>query len=178
MYHEGTMKKPRPFTKRFLPLAAALLLLPSAVAADIYRWVDDAGTIHFTDEPANIPPSRRKEADRVIRDAPRAPAPAPAPEGTAAPAPEAPPAGSQEPEVLITVPDSREDVSREAAELRAKINAKENLIRTVEQKQSLATNPYRNRFVDRSDLDLYQKYKAELPQDREKLKALEERLKE
>ena len=46
----------------------------------------------------------------------------------------------------------------------------------MDEKQSLATNPYRNRFVSPSDLELYRKYKEELPADRERLKALESRL--
>ena len=60
--------------------------------------------------------------------------------------------------------------------LRAKIDAKERFLRGVDEKQSLATNPYRNRFVSPSDLELYRKYKDELPGDRERLKALESRL--
>ena len=43
----------------------------------------------------------------------------------------------------------------------------------MDEKQSLATNPFRNRFVSPSDLELYRKYKEELPGDRERLKALE-----
>jgi hypothetical protein len=46
----------------------------------------------------------------------------------------------------------------------------------VDEKQSVATNPYRNRFVSPSDLELYRKYKEELPGDRERLKALDSRL--
>ena len=46
----------------------------------------------------------------------------------------------------------------------------------MDEKQSLATNPYRNRFVSPSDLELYQKYKEELPADRERLRAIESRL--
>jgi hypothetical protein len=60
--------------------------------------------------------------------------------------------------------------------LRAKIDAKERFIRGVDEKQSVATNPYRNRFVSPSDLELYRKYKEELPGDRERLKALDSRL--
>jgi hypothetical protein len=46
----------------------------------------------------------------------------------------------------------------------------------VDEKQSLATNPYRNRLVSPSDLELYRKYKEELPGDRERLKELDSRL--
>jgi len=45
----------------------------------------------------------------------------------------------------------------------------------VDERQSLSTNPYRNRFVSPEDLELYKKYKEELPADRERLKELESR---
>jgi hypothetical protein len=34
-------------------------------------------------------------------------------------------------------------------------------------------NPLRNRYVDQADLDLYDKYKDELPEDKERLRELE-----
>jgi hypothetical protein len=63
-----------------------------------------------------------------------------------------------------------------AEKLRAKVAAKERFILSVDEKRSVAMNPYRNRFVSPSDMELYQKYKEELPADRERLKALESRL--
>jgi SMC interacting uncharacterized protein involved in chromosome segregation len=75
---------------------------------------------------------------------------------------------------LPAIPE--DDDATQAEKLRAKIDAKEKLIRAVDEKQSLATNPYRNRFVSPSDLELYKKYKEELPADREHLKAIESRL--
>ena len=65
---------------------------------------------------------------------------------------------------------------RDALSLRAKITAKEELIQSVDAKRSLATNPLRNRFVSPSDMELYRKYQAELPGDRERLKELESRI--
>ena len=49
-------------------------------------------------------------------------------------------------------------------------------IRAVDEKRSLAVNPLRNRVVDPADLDLYEKYLAELPADKEMLKEFESRL--
>ena len=69
-----------------------------------------------------------------------------------------------------------DDDATVAEKLRAKIDAKERFLRGVDEKQSLATNPYRNRFVSPPDLELYRKYKEELPGDRERLKELESRL--
>lgn len=59
---------------------------------------------------------------------------------------------------------------------KARIAAKEEHIRAVDEKRSLAMNPLRNRVVDPADLDLYDKYLAELPADRERLQELESRL--
>ncbi|HEX8043776.1 hypothetical protein, partial [Candidatus Deferrimicrobium sp.] len=70
----------------------------------------------------------------------------------------------------------QDDDATLAEKLRAKIDAKERFLRAVDEKQSLATNPYRNRVVDPPDLELYQKYKEELPGDRERLKELDSRL--
>jgi hypothetical protein len=70
----------------------------------------------------------------------------------------------------------KDDDATLAEKLRAKVDAKERFIRGVEEKRSVATNPYRNRFVSPSDMELYRKYKEELPGDRERLKALESRL--
>jgi len=79
-------------------------------------------------------------------------------------------------ETLVRPAIPEDDDATQAEKLRAKIDAKERFIRAVDEKQSLATNPYRNRFVSLSDLELYRKYKEELPADRENLKALEYRL--
>jgi len=70
----------------------------------------------------------------------------------------------------------QDDDATLAEKLRAKIDAKERFIRGVDERQSLATNPYRNRLVSPSDLELYRKYKEDLPGDRERLKALDSRL--
>ncbi len=49
---------------RLLPAlaAAAICLLPTAQAADIYRWVDDAGRTHLSD---SVPEKYRARAIRV-----------------------------------------------------------------------------------------------------------------
>lgn len=39
-----------------------LLSLPALVKAEIYRWVDGRGTVHYTDNPGSIPPKYRPKA--------------------------------------------------------------------------------------------------------------------
>jgi hypothetical protein len=163
-----------------LPAAAILVLSFAFVVpslADIYRWEDETGVIHFTDDPSSIPANYRGKSREILKTPPGAGKPSlstmdapPAP-----PAPSVPPAPSNR-----GTPDRpalpQDDDATLAEKLRAKIDAKEQFVRGVDEKQSLATNPYRNRFVSPPDLELYGKYKEELPDDRERLKALESRL--
>jgi len=152
------------------------LLAPPATA-DIYRWEDESGVIHFTDDLSAIPAKYRGKS----REIQKAPPEAGKPSLSTMDAPSSPPGPSVSPRPSngetpdrTTLP--QDDTASQASVLRAKIDAKERFLRGVDQKQSLATNPFRNRFVSPSDLELYQKYKEELPGDRERLKELESRL--
>jgi len=46
---------------RRLLLAAALALACTAQGAEIYRWVDEQGVVHFSDDPSRIPPQAKPE---------------------------------------------------------------------------------------------------------------------
>lgn len=162
-----------------LLLAAFMTLFPAFAGwADIYRWEDERGIIHFTDDFSSIPPSYRDKTRPVVREAPsEGPSAGGAPGNRVAP----PRPARVEPQPSESTlgenrEEEREALTSQIEQLKAKIEAKEKLIRRVDEKRSLATNPYRNRFVDPADLDLYNKYQAELPQDREHLKDLESRL--
>lgn len=162
-----------------IPMAGLALLLSCArpAAADIYRWVDEQGTIHFTDSLSNVPPAARKSATLQVREPPESGGslsvigvPPPLPEG-------GPGAGISPPSAGTSDSGSdREILLSRIEQLKAKIAAKERHIQAVDDKRSLAVNPLRNRFVDKADLDLYRKYQEELPADREELRALEEEL--
>jgi hypothetical protein len=162
--------------KTGLPVFLLLFLLCSTARADIYRWVDDQGTLHFTDDPSTIPAGQKDRAAPIIREAPEpAPAPPASSEGGASVHPAQP---MEEPAVMPAPGESeREALARQVEQLQAKIEAKEKLIRQVDEKRSLSTNPYRNRVVDAYDMELYRKYQIELPNDRERLINLESRLK-
>ena len=60
-------------------LTWAMILLPLASgAADLFRWVDERGVIHFTDNPYNIPEKQRATATRIkAREYPPDPNPPP-----------------------------------------------------------------------------------------------------
>jgi len=164
-----------------LPPAAAILVLSLAFVspshADIYRWEDESGVIHFTDDLSSIPKKYRGKSREILKTPPEAGKPSVSTMG----APSSPPGPSDSPspsngETLDRPATAQNGDATAAEKLRAKIDAKERFIRAVDEKQSLATNPYRNRFVSPSDLELYRKYKEELPTDQEALKALESRL--
>ncbi len=153
-------------------VAGFLLLSPAAPSrADIYRWEDGQGTVHFTDDVTTIPSRYRKGSTLLIREAPSSISP-----------PQAPPSGSvggtasTETEEALSDEQKRQELVSQVEQQRAKIAAKEQHIQAVDAKRSLAVNPLRNRFVDPADLELYEKYQDELPADKEQMKALESRL--
>lgn len=158
------------------PVSIVLLLLLSAGAsADIYRWEDESGTAHFTDEISNIPLAHRGKAKVVIKEPPPEAVPS---------SPTIPDTGSsrQQLPALPSTPQEdsavaeareRDSLISQIEQLKAKIAAKENLVKFVDDRQNLALNPLRSRVVDPGDLELYRKYKSELPGDRERLQELE-----
>ena len=157
-------------------VAFSPLLAPPA-SADIYRWEDESGVIHFTDDPSAIPAKYRGKSREILKTPPEAGKPSLSTTGapSSSPGPSFSPRPSKE-ETLDRPALPQADDATLAEKLRAKIDAKERFLRGVDEKQSLATNPYRNRFVSPSDLELYRKYKEELPADRDNLKALDSRL--
>jgi len=169
-------------TVRYALLAAAgfLVLFPSfapPASADIYRWEDEGGVIHFTDDPSSIPPKYKGKAREIQKVPPASGKPSVSTMGPSAPSQVPSPSPRTSNGEAIAPPTLPPDDDATLVEkLRAKIDAKERFLRDVDQKQSLAVNPYRNRFVPSQDLELYNKYKEELPGDRERLKDLESRL--
>ena len=183
LYYQTMERKKRPSGAAILVLwlfggmlAFSPLLAPPA-SADIYRWEDESGVIHFTDDPSTIPAKYKRKAREIQKVPPASGKPSVSTMGPSTPSPG--PSFSPRPsngETLDRPSLPQDDDATLAEKLRAKIDAKERFIRAVDEKQSLATNPYRNRLVSPSDLELYRKYKEELPADRERLKALESRL--
>jgi len=183
LYYQKMKRKKRPSEAAILALclfggmlAFSPLLAPPA-SADIYRWEDESGVIHFTDDLSAIPAKYRGKSREIQKTPPAAGKPSLSTMG----APSSPPGPSVSPrpsngETQDRPAPPQDDDATLAEKLRAKIDAKERFLRGVDEKQSLATNPYRNRFVSPSDLELYQKYRDELPDDRERLKELESRL--
>ena len=147
-----------------------LLMFPTGASADIYRWVDESGTIHFTDDESNIPDAYRGKSSVTIHEPAKSPEQSPdVSAGTgrettpASPADGSAAAPSVEPETPAS----------EIEQLKSKIAAKEEFIKYVEERRNLALNPDRRRVLNPGDIDLYNKYKEELPRDQERLRELE-----
>jgi len=133
--------------------------LASPASADIYRWEDGNGVIHFTDDRSTIPEKYKGKSREIQKTPPASGKPSVSTMG----APSSPPGPSFSPmpsdgERLDRPLLPQDDDATLAEKLRAKIDAKERFIRGVDERQSLATNPYRNRLVSPSDLELYRKY--------------------
>jgi len=60
-------------------LAACLVAMPAT--AELLRWTDGEGTVHYTADPGSIPPAYRDAAQRLTHPQPQ-PAPPPGPEPT------------------------------------------------------------------------------------------------
>lgn len=53
-------------TFSFLPLFLLTVLLTADIeAAELYKWVDEAGQVHYTDDPGRIPPEKRKKTETI-----------------------------------------------------------------------------------------------------------------
>ena len=155
---------------------ALAIALPGTSRADIYRWEDESGVVHFTDDIGNIPPRFRSRQTPILKGPPAAGRPS---LSTIEAPPERPADASSVPGFGAAPEPSAgtgDDVAGEAEQLRAKIAAKEQFVEGVDRKRSNIRNPLGNRFVAQEDLELYAKYKQELPQDRERLRDLESRL--
>ena len=105
-------------------------LLATHASADIYRWEDESGGIHFTDDLSNVPAKHRGKAREIQKTPPGAGQPSLSTMG----APPSPPGPSFSPKPSNgETPDRpaipEDDDATQAEKLRAKIDAKERLLR-------------------------------------------------
>ena len=149
-------------------------VIPDTADADIYQWKDESGTVHFTDTPLNIPEKHRSRQKRVLRT----PSDSGRPGLTIieSPAPSLPPIVLEPTPPAAPALPKQENSRAQVEQLQAKITAKERFIESINLKRSHALNPMGNRFVSPEDLELYNKYSEELPQDRQQLKELQANL--
>lgn len=67
------VRKPESPTQLVLVVASAALVgfWAPAAAAEIYRWTDDSGRLHFSQDIHRVPPEQRERARREARERPR-----------------------------------------------------------------------------------------------------------
>jgi hypothetical protein len=168
---------PTPSAARTAVFLAGIALLscgfPGQAAADIYRWEDESGGLHFTDDLSSVPERHRGKVQDVQKTPPRGGTVSTIGGGTgSSPVPAAPVSPLESIGASPEAP-TRESLEEQAEQLRAKVTAKEQFIDKVDTKRSTLLNPLGNRFVSPEDLELYRKYSAELPGDRERLREIE-----
>ncbi len=56
----------KPSIAYYAALALQLALAGSSQGAEYFRWVDDSGVLHITDNLHNVPPAQRPRAGRVV----------------------------------------------------------------------------------------------------------------
>jgi len=49
--------------KVYLAVLAVILIVPFVARAEVYKWIDEKGNIHFTDDPSKIPEKYRTDAE-------------------------------------------------------------------------------------------------------------------
>ncbi len=156
-------------------ISGALFLVagfPESSLAEVYRWEDDSGVIHFTDTPSDIPAKYRSRKKLIMQGPPASGQPSFSTMGAPTPVPSAPTPPDRHPETQS--PSAQpENGSADANQLRSRITAKEKFIEGIDIKRSNILNPMGNRFVSPEDLELYKKYTEELPKDREQLKSID-----
>ena len=146
---------------------------PMQGAADIYRWEDESGGLHFTDDLSSVPARHRGKVQDVQKTPPRGGTVSTIGAGTGSSTVPAVPGSPLDFIGASPVAPTRDSLEEQAEQLRAKITAKEQFIDKVDTKRSTLLNPLGNRFVSPEDLELYRKYSAELPGDRERLREIE-----
>jgi len=108
--------------RRSLIVIAALLLFASAAfGQEVYRWVDEQGTVHFTDDLGQVPEKYRDKIQK--KEPPKEPpitrpvSPQPPP-----PQPPAPPQGIEAGKELKSTPREKDILGRGEEWWRAKVN--------------------------------------------------------
>lgn len=155
-----------------------MLLMPCKSLADIYKWVDEEGVIHFTDDISKIPLEYRKKAERKI-----------IPEGKREAGAHYQPSEIEPLEKKIEINQKSRAMSEEdwksaferlSQQIRAgreEIERKKAFMREVERRRNMAFY-IPNRIVSDEDAELYEKYKKEVPEQEKRIEDLERQLTE
>lgn len=163
--------------------------VPESGAAEVYKWVDDRGVVHFTDSPENIPPKYRQKTDirrlpstPITQGAPSAPAPPAVSPGAAA----GQPPGRPTPGVPPTTPPGAPPGTTTASSSAQAVEAARGEVRALQdalaQKRKYVELFERSRrfgvIYSQDEIKKYNDYVSEIPRDEGRLKELQARLEE
>lgn len=101
-------------------LTSALCLHVTASLAQIYRWTDEAGRVHFTDNPGSIPADRRDKTRLLAPDT----------SGSTAPS-----AGASPPPATAVSPSPATPASDQTPSLRQRVQALQDQIEATQQER-------------------------------------------
>lgn len=150
---------------------STLLFFSSHSGAQLYRWVDQNGVTHFTDNPQNIPKQFESNVEQFTPPHITTYAEEKKTEGSAT----SPSWNDTAGEVRDSA-GSIEELKESINTLKSQIKAKKDLVDYVDDRRNLAKNPLRNRIITENELELYDRYVSELPDDERELEELEETL--
>ncbi len=148
-----------------------LILFAPHSGAQLYRWVDQNGVTHFTDNPQNIPEQFKSNVEEFTPPQITTYAEEKRKEGSAL-TPSWDDTGGEFRDSEGAIEELEESIST----LKSQIKAKKDLVDYVDDRRNLAKNPLRNRIITENELELYDRYVSELPDDERELEELEDTL--
>lgn len=153
-----------------------LIIIPCKSSGDIFRWIDDEGVIHFTDDMNKIPAEYRKKVERRAvpkeRGNEKVSSPAVVPE------PLEKKIEIKQPSTAMGEEDWRAAFQRLSHEIQARkeeLDKKKAFIKEIERRRNMAFY-IPNRIVSDEDAALYEKYIKEVSEDEKKIEELEKQL--
>jgi hypothetical protein len=169
--------------RRSLIVIAALLLFSSAAfGQEVYRWVDEQGTVHFTDDLGQVP---EKYRDKIQKKEPpkEPPITQPIPPQPAPPQPLAPPTGMEVEKGSGATPRQKDILGRGEEWWRAKVNEWNEKLKTAQRNYE---NTYSEWKSKENELEsskfkpdsVKRKLKAEIKDREEKTKDWEKQMNE
>jgi len=165
-------------------IIAAGLLFYSAMAfgQEVYRWVDEQGTVHFTDDLGQVP---EKYRDKIQKKTPpkEPPITQPTPPRSTPPQPPAPPMGTEVEKGSGPPPRQKDILGRGEEWWRAKVNEWNEKLKTAQRNYE---NSYSEWKAKENELEsskfkpdsVKRKLKAEIKDLEEKTKGLEKQMDE
>lgn len=149
----------------------SIVFIPSGSLADLYQWQDEKGDVHVVDDMLLVPPEY-KDRVKIIKTRP--------PQETAPPEqyiPPSPPPPSEQRELYGEYPiewwrDEFDKRKKEIADLEKTVTEQKSFVNIFERGRGLGQT------YSKADIEAYETYKRNLPDDESKLQRLKAELEE